>query len=355
MKIIHLPTSVGGQAWHLAQAEKLLGFDSTVLTQDSNYLNYPADIQLDMQGHASSAKFLKLFKAFLDIRSGYDIYHFNWGTSLLTSRSLGLTHLDLPFYPDSAKLFVTYNGCDARQKFPTIQRGGISACAECQVKQCDSGRLDGVRQRGIEKMSRYVQHSWALNPDILNFLPTKNSSFLPYAVPVTNKLPQWPSLNGPLKIVHAPTNRDIKGTHHLLHAVSKLDAKFPGEVELVLVEGLSHAEALKQYAEADLVVDQLLVGWYGGFAVEAMLLGKPVVVRIEENDLKFIQPDMARDLKHAVINTGPVGLYDTLLQCLGERDKLQSVARAGYEYALKWHAPRYVASLVIEKYNMASA
>lgn len=355
MKIIHLPTSVGGQSWHLAQAEKLLGFDSTVLTQDLNYLNYPADIQLDIQGQAAPARFLKLFKAFLDIRSEYDIYHFNWGTSLLTSRSTGLSHLDLPFYPDSAKLFVTYNGCDARQKYPTIQRGGISACAECKVTQCDSGRLDVVRQRGIEKMSRYVQHSWALNPDLLHFLPTGNSSFLPYAVPVTSKLPQWPSVNGPLKIIHAPTNRDIKGTHYLLNAVSKLNAKFPGAVELVLVEGLSHDEAIKQYAQADLVVDQLLVGWYGGFAVEAMLLGKPVVVRIEENDIKFIPPEMARDLECAVINSDPLGLYETLLGCLGDRDKLQSVARAGYEYALKWHAPRYVASLVVEKYNMALA
>ncbi len=49
------------------------------------------------------------------------------------------------------------------------------------------------------------------------------------------------------------------------------------ELDFRLVEGLRHEEAVRAYEQADILVDQLLVGWYGGVAVEFMALGKPVV------------------------------------------------------------------------------
>ena len=35
-------------------------------------------------------------------------------------------------------------------------------------------------------------------------------------------------------------------------------------IELLLVENVPFAEAQRMYRRADLLVDQLLVGWYGG-------------------------------------------------------------------------------------------
>ena len=55
--------------------------------------------------------------------------------------------------------------------------------------------------------------------------------------------------------------------------------------DLELIENLPNAEATRRYRDADLVVDQLLAGWYGGFAVEAMALGKPVIAYLRESDL----------------------------------------------------------------------
>src|SRR6058998_2007963 len=46
---------------------------------------------------------------------------------------------------------------------------------------------------------------------------------------------------------------------------------------------------------ADLLVDQLLTGWYGAVAVEMMALGKPVVCYLREDDLKFIDSRMRAD------------------------------------------------------------
>ena len=51
---------------------------------------------------------------------------------------------------------------------------------------------------------------------------------------------------------------------------------------VIVALGLMGAAGLQsRYAAADLVVDQLNVGWYGLFSIEAMALGKPCIVRLD--------------------------------------------------------------------------
>ena len=94
--------------------------------------------------------------------------------------------------------------------------------------------------------------------------------------------------NRKLRIVHAPSDPKVKGTEYVIKAVEEL--KNEGyKIELDLVKNMPHQEAVEHYKRADIVVDQLLVGWYGVFAIECMALGKPVCVYIRE-DLKSYLP-----------------------------------------------------------------
>lgn len=52
------------------------------------------------------------------------------------------------------------------------------------------------------------------------------------------------------------------------------------------MENIPHDKVHELYEKTDLAVDELLVGWYGAFAVEMMALGKPVVCYIREEELK---------------------------------------------------------------------
>jgi glycosyltransferase involved in cell wall biosynthesis len=356
MRVLHLPTSVGGNAWNLAQGEKALGLNSEVLVAVQNWLDYSADIVLDSQGTASRyRRAWRSAREFLRIRSAYDVFHFNFGSSLFHTPRFHLNLLDLPFYPKNAKLFVTYNGCDARQKFPTISRTGLSACHEpkCYHGMCEFGRYDEFRRRAIAKMARYARHMWALNPDLLYFLPPEKSSFLPYAVALEEPTPTRPRFEGRLRFLHAPTNREFKGSRYVLDAFERARRSRGDDVELILVENLRHREALSRYRDADVVIDQVLLGWYGGFAVEAMKMGKPVIARIAEEDLHFIPEAMARDVRETVINAGPNSLYDAILRCVDDRQFLRERAAASLEYANRWHDPKFVAALTKEKYEAA--
>lgn len=83
----------------------------------------------------------------------------------------------------------------------------------------------------------------------------------------------------PLKLLHAPNHRALKGTDHILRAVEELRAEGVA-IELAIVEGVPNEKIPAVIQAADVVIDQLVLGWYAMFALEAMALGKPVVCHI---------------------------------------------------------------------------
>jgi len=352
MKILHLPSDVGGNAWGLSRGERSLGFDSDVLVKDSGKFDYPADIALNLGEASFIKKGAVLLKTFFDIRNRYDLFHFNFGSSLLHSlRHPLLTHLDLPFYPKGKTLIATYNGCDARQKFPTMKCKAIAAChnSSCYGGMCNSGQRDISRQAAIEKMSQYASHIFAVNPDLLRFLPPNQSSFLPYTIAKIPEMARKPRTKT-LKIVHAPTNRAAKGTELVLKACESLKTRYPKAFDLVLIEGMTHQNALKAYCDADLVIDQLLIGWYGAFAVECLFMGKPVMAYIDEKELHHIPAEMKKNLLDTVINVTPYTLEKRLEEILMAPEKLDLIGDASLAYAYQWHFPEKIAKGVVEKY-----
>ena len=110
---------------------------------------------------------------------------------------------------------------------------------------------------------------WSASYDAVRWVP--EAEMIPPGIDVRAIEPSPPTDRARPLIVHAPSSRRRKGTEHLIAACEGLDA------DLVLVEGLHHAEAFERYREADIVVDQLNAGWYGVFAIECLALGKPVV------------------------------------------------------------------------------
>lgn len=355
MKVIHLPCDVGGNAWGLAQGEKLLGLESDVFYTHKSRIGYPCSHSLNLDHDGSRfQRIIKEIQAFFKIRSEYDVFHFNFGATLLSFSSYDwIRYIDLHGYPKKAKLFMTYQGCDARQKFPSMQRTTISPCqnSECTNNLCDYGRKDSVRKKCIEEMNYHVDHMWALNPDLLYFLPPEKSSFLPYTVAHYRPERIPVCRRKKLTIVHAPTNQIIKGSAYVKKAVEKLSLKYPDEFEMIWIENIPHEQALEAYRQADLIIDQLLIGWYGAFAVEGMLMGKPVLVRIEEKDLHWIPSSMKQDLQESIINADPSNIEEVLERCLLEPHWLQQRAENCFAYAQKWHNPTYVASLTKEKYE----
>lgn len=350
MRVLHCPTDTGGHAWGLSRAERLLGIQSDVMVRRSSWQQFPNDVDLRLREGFLPARVARLATFFAKALRDYDVFHFNWGMSILDHRPWNVNYLELPFLKSLGKrIIVTFQGCDARIKTKSRAQFSTSACAECDVAWC-TPRMDAIRERRIRKVFRYADKVFALNPDLLHFLP--GAELLPYAS-VDHR--EWrppeplpsPPEQGPFRVLHMPTNRSIKGTRYIEDACASLRTRgIP--VELQLVEGVPHRQVKSLIARADVIVDQLLVGWYGAFAVEAMALGKPVLCYLREEDLKRFVPFRERI---PIVRTTKETLAEDLCALLCAPARWQDLSKAGRQFVLDVHDPMKIAEKTIAAYH----
>ena len=93
-----------------------------------------------------------------------------------------------------------------------------------------------------------------------------------------------------IRVCHAPRIRSVKGTETVIQAVEDLARCIP--VELVLIENMPHAEALRVKATCHIAVDQISDGdmGYGVNSLETLSMGIPTVTNLSDAYIDFI-PD----------------------------------------------------------------
>jgi hypothetical protein len=141
-----------------------------------------------------------------------------------------------------------------------------------------------------------------------------------------------------LIVAHAPTDRVIKGTQHVIEAVDALRDEGVA-IRLDLVEGVTRDVALERLAAADLLVDQLRLGWYGTVAVEAMALGRPVLSYIREDEPE--DNPFGADLP--IVRTTSATLVDDLRALSADRGRLRELGVAGRAFVEEHHDPVAIA------------
>ena len=103
-------------------------------------------------------------------------------------------------------------------------------------------------------------------------------------------------------------------------------------VELDLIEGVKHDEARRRYAQADVIVDQLVVGWYGLFAIESMATARPVVTYLHEDAVE--RTERAFDVQVPIVNATKETLVEKvrpLVESINQEQKTIAVERFGCE------------------------
>ena len=238
MRVTHCPVNIAGIPWENVQALRRKGIDARLVVFERGKLHHEADWSLDRHGPLP-LKLAQQTAAFAKLAPKTDVFHFYFGLTLIPKS------VQFPLLRALRKKSVFhYLGSDIRGKTPEQLAYGKRADAEIV------GSFDALR---------WVPEAHVVPPglDLREFDP------------------QPPSDNPRPLVVHAPSNREKKGTRYVIEACEQLP------VELDIVEGVPHEEARARYARADIVVDQLNAGWHGVFALEAMALGKPVVTYLK--------------------------------------------------------------------------
>ena len=154
--------------------------------------------------------------------------------------------------------------------------------------------------------------------------------------------------DAPPLVVHAPSDPRVKGTDHVVAAIAGLEAEgVPMGFELL--QGVGRDAVRSALERSAVVVDQLNAGWYGGLAVEAMALGKPVIAGVDLLSHPSLPPDLRAELP--VVDASAETLADRLRLLLASVDERRRLASAGRAFVERWHDPRKVARTVIAAYS----
>ncbi|MBK7498968.1 MAG: hypothetical protein IPI19_07660 [Ignavibacteriales bacterium] len=135
-----------------------------------------------------------------------------------------------------------------------------------------------------------------------------------------------------LRIVHAPSNEQYKGSKHIYDAIDNLKNRY--EFEFIKLQNLSKDDLIEEILKCDLVIDQMLVGFYGILTVEAMLLSKPVVCYIKDDIWSKIEKDCP------IYNANPDNLVNVLEKILQNPSELIKRGEVSRNYALDYHSPK---------------
>ncbi|HTF35254.1 MAG TPA: hypothetical protein VK714_16340 [Myxococcota bacterium] len=142
----------------------------------------------------------------------------------------------------------------------------------------------------------------------------------------------------PLRVLHAPNHRAIKGTEHFVRAVEELRQEGVA-IELVIAERVPNERIHELIGQSDVVADQLVIGWYALFALEAMALEKPVLCYIRADLRRFyIDAGLLGEDDLPVVDCSIASVKDVLRRLALARDTLPTLGRRGREFVLRHHS-----------------
>lgn len=199
----------------------------------------------------------------------------------------------------------------------------------------------------LDRWSKYA--SWVISGcDWVDYTPSWNQLMLAhFAVPRPAELVETSTpyvRNGPrpFKILHAPNHRSIKGTKQLIKAVERLRAK--GEnIELTIIEKRPNEEVLAAMRESDLIADQFVIGWYAMFCLEAMSMGKPVLVYLRQDLINLYDTfEICPSSVYPHINTSLYEIEEKIKWCLDHPEEMKARGRRGMDFVNLYHSPEAI-------------
>jgi glycosyltransferase involved in cell wall biosynthesis len=242
---------------------------------------------------------------------GFDIIHYDGGLDLYRDASQAKK-----WKKEGKKIVCCYYGSDLRSR-------GI-------IKE-----LDDISDLNLTSEFDHL----ALKKD-LHYL------FYPYdpsELPVKEQ-----NTSGRIRIIHAPTNRQYKGTDLIIRVIEKL--KKDRNLEFILLENVPRWKVLEQKKHADICIDQ--VGGtgggtgYGKAGLESLAMGIPTITNMSSEYAKWLPENPF------IVANSDKELTEALIMLLESPDLRKTKAADGKEWVLKHHGYDAVNKKLKELYGL---
>jgi len=143
-------------------------------------------------------------------------------------------------------------------------------------------------------------------------------------------------INGPVKIIHCPNHRAVKGTEFLISACREIQEE-GYQIELEIIENLKNEKLREIMRQSDIVAAEFLYG-YASTEIEGMSLAKPVLSNLT-NDYFFSAARRYTYFKECpVYSTNPENLKKDLLILIKDPQLRKKLGELGRLYVEKYHS-----------------
>jgi hypothetical protein len=356
---------IGRQVYDYASGFRALGYNADTFIFSKNqfysdlaYDYYTKDVArskllLDNDSEVSVFYARQSFDCFL---SDYDVYIFLFGSSLL------IGNLDYPLLKKKGKkIIAVFNGDDIRHwsatkplfeqlnlELPNFYsdstgpyppkasiRNASAHILAMMIEGSAANRLSN-KLHTLRMAERYA--------DVIFTTPSAAGlSIRPYMHYYNSLDLSLYNFNVPQReipvVVHAPSDRGIKGTEQILYSLAQLQLEGVS-FELRLLEKAPNQEIIRQLEDADIVIDQLFLPNGGFLSREAMASGCAVATRYH--------PDFSPSSVHPPLwDIGSSNIRERLLELIINKDLRTKLAEQGREFVSKYHDHRLIAQSLI--------
>ena len=287
----------------LSRAQRKLGHISDLLAVRKKIQRPP-----DMEAKDVKDVFIKLLRS----APRYDLVHVHGGVGI---SGMGL----LPLKATNKRFFAHYHGSELREN---IQTSFHFICERLFVSTPDLLRFAGnVSDRELIHIPNPVMTDGVLPVDWSER---------------ENEL----SGDGPMRIAHMPTRRDVKGTDNVIKGVEEANG-LGANLELDIIEGVYVDDAMARLQKAHVCIDWMSSDYdiHGVVSIESMLRGIPAICNIDSS----MYPD---DIP--IITSTPSELGVVLHRTWKAMHQLPVIGSRSREYALRVHDPMAAARRIEE-------
>jgi hypothetical protein len=327
----------------LVAADRSLGTEAESLVFTTYYITRDFDLVLSEHLAAIQEVAPEALEAFcllvlLWALFAYDVFFFYNDRGILppdafTGRYfMGIRQEELSLLRRAGKLLYTLPyGADYRTREASMRGRRFNICMDCpeigKFCFCNSEAWPAV----FHTISAYATAVLSTGLAIEQLPGSVRLDFM--AVDTETLKPIYSKIDSDckLRVLHIPNHPHFKGTRYLETAVKKVkEAGF--EIDFRLASGLANSEILELIRRSDVVVDQLISGNFGLTALEAMALGKPVIVHIANPSI-LVAPN-----ESPFIEADPESIYQVLLNLARRPAQLNAIGRRSRRYVETHHS-----------------
>jgi glycosyltransferase involved in cell wall biosynthesis len=339
MRILHGVAGSANQPWALAAALRRRGHAAHNVVTAVPRLGFRASILIPWRRMSVSSR----FDLVRSLTADFDVFHLHARSFFLERGNFRFpSFVDLLLLRLSGKVVVFhFRGSEARLASEFTTKNPFSY-AEADPYGLSKAYPEDRQRKMINYIGALSNAVFVTDPELQEYVP--GSVIVPRAIDLTDWRPvAAPKTARPL-VVHAPTRTEIKGTNHLVAAIERLRREGL-DFDFAQADNMTHEAARALYERADIIVDQLLIGWYGVLAVEGMALGKPVVSYIRED----LTDKLGSPMPLAIAD--PITVADVLRKLITNPGARRDLGQAGRAYVERVHDADVVAEDLEERYR----